>query len=221
MRGSISVVVPILIKSNKHLAMTTECLNLAKKYTKLSFELIIVESGSNYFIEEADVHIYEKEITTPEISHNRGFKIARGEYITLLTNDTFVNDDWLECLIECFDIQDCGLSTLGNARAGHIRHDEIKEDYWFDVAMVARKIFDRIGYYDERFIGSWPDTDFLLRAYKADYKMYRNFNCIVDGTEPQATVGLNPNHNDNYIRGQQLFREKHENCGLAIYEAVK
>lgn len=220
---TISVVVPVLIKSDKHLAMTMKCLSLARTMTKLPFQMIIVESGSQYLIDEADIYIHEKTTTTPEIGHNIGFRVAsRNDFIVLLTNDTFMTHNWLETLVDTFDKKpDCGLATLGDARFGHVQQDVIEEGNWFDVSAIKKEVFDKIGYYDERFIGSFPDTDLLVRAYKEGWKMYRNFNCIVDGTEPHATVSLNPKHAENYERGRKLFREKHEGCGLAIYEATK
>lgn len=223
MHVSVCVVMPVLIKNDKHLAMTSKCIELARSKTAIPFDLIIVESGSQYFSEYADVYVNEKSITTPEIAHNIGFRIGcRYKYIVLLTNDTYMSDDWLEALMEPFvKYADCGLSTLGCSRYGHSQSDLIKEDFWFDVAMISKDVFETIGFYDERFIGSWPDTDLLIRAYKAGFKMYRNFACIVDGEAPQATVGLNPKHKENYEMGRALFRSKHEGCGILLYDAVK
>lgn len=215
----ISVMMPVLIKSDKHLAMTMKCLDHARKNTKLPFELVIVETGSQYLIDEADIYVYEKEITTPENSHNKGFKVATGEYIVLLTNDVFVGEEWLEKMLECFRLPWCGLATIGSKN--NEKRKEIKEDYWFDVAMIRKEVFDRAGYYDERFIGSWPDSDLLVRAYKLGYKMYRNFDCIANGDETQTTVGLHKDHKYNYEIGRELFRKKHENCGLPIYDLLK
>lgn len=223
MQPSISVVVPVLIPTLKHLAMTQECLARARGCTRLSFDLIVVESGSQYLADEADIYINEKKATTPEIGHNIGFRVAsRKDFVILLTNDTFVVDNWLETLIATFDKKpDCGLATLGAERFGHVQQDRIEEGNWFDVCAIKREVFDQIGYYDERFIGSWPDTDFLVRAYKQGWKMYRNLNCILTAEINHATVYLNPKHGENYAMGQKIFRDKHEGCGLAIYEAYK
>jgi glycosyltransferase involved in cell wall biosynthesis len=216
-RMDISVVVPVLIKTDKHLAMTMKCLELARANTKLPFSLIIVESGSQYLIDEADIYVHEKEISTPEIGHNIGFRIAsRSDYIVLLTNDIYVSDGWLEALLQCFEKPDCGLSTLGSKRQGHAQEDKIIEDYWFDVAMIKKEIFNS-GYYDERYNGSWPDSDLLVRSYIEGYKMYRNLNCVVGGEQPQSTVGLKKDHNINFQKGREIFIEKYKNCGLDIF----
>lgn len=222
---TVSVVVPVLIRTNKHLGMTVECLKRARQHTQVPFELVIVESGTQYLVDEADIYVHEKIPSTPEIGHNIGFRIAsRNDFVVLLTNDTYMTHNWLEVLLDTFVKKpDAGLATLGAERFGHREENRIEEGNFFDVAAIKREVFERVGYYDERFIGSFPDTDLLVRAYKEGWKMYRNFNCIV--TAPagvvHATVAMNPKHQENYERGRALFREKHEGCGLPIYEACK
>lgn len=220
---TVGVVMPVLIRTGRHISMTQRCIELARKCTKVPFQLIIVESGSQYFQDQADIHVYEKVPTTPEIGHNLGFRIAsRNNFVVLLTNDTYMNDNWLEVLLSTFSCKnDCGLATLGCEHQKHAQANEIYEDRWFDVAMIDSKVFEKIGYYDERYNGSWPDTDLLVRAYKEGWKMYRNLNCIVRVEGTQTTVGMNPKHMENYEKGRQLFIEKHKDCGLPIYEACK
>ena len=216
-----SIVIPVLITNQKQVAMTYRCLDSMRRNTILPYELIIVESGTQYLSEEADVYVFEKQVTTPEISHNRGFKVARGEYTVLLTNDVFVSEGWLESLYECFEkTPDCGAATLASTQFNHIKEPRIEEGNWFSVAMIPNKIFGEIGYYDERFVNSWCDTDWLIRLYKRDYKMYRNFNCVVEhliGQTNYAKEGFNK----NYEEGRALFNEKHKDCGLKLFEAVR
>lgn len=219
----ISIVMPVLLRKDEHLIMTIKCISAARSKTNIPFEFIIVESGSQYLADEADIYVHEKTPTTPEIGHNLGFRLAsRSKYVGLLTNDTFVTDGWLEALLEPHEtLKDCGFSTLGALRFGHKAEPRIEEGNFFDIALIKSEIFDKCGYYDERFCGSWSDPDLLIRGYKLGYKMYRNFRSIVDGAEPHSTVGMNPLHQANYEMGRALFREKHEGCGLPIYEATK
>lgn len=219
---SIAVVLPVLIREPRHVQMTMKCISLARRHTAIPFDLIIVESGSSYFRGEADVHVYEAQVTTPERSHNRGFRIAcEKDFIVLLTNDVFVSDNWIESLIECFSAKpDCGCSTLASTQFGHSRESKIEEGNWWSVACVKREVFETVGFYDERFINSWCDTDLLVRIYKHGWKMYRNFNTVVEHLVGQ-TIYSKPGFQQNYDAGQALFQQKHESCGLPIYEAVK
>lgn len=203
-----SVVIPVLINDNKQLSMTLKCINLAREKTKIPFELVIVESNTQYLIDYADVYINDKN-STSEKSHNRGFKVASGEYVTLLTNDVYVSDGWLESLLECFKIEDCGCSTLASTQFNHKKENKIEEGNWWSVCMIKNELFRRTGYYDERFDGSWSDTDLLVEIYKLGKKMYRNFNCVVEHLGGQTLYSL-PGHFDKYEAGKKLFNKKHE-----------
>lgn len=216
-----SVMLPVLIPSEKHLAMTYKCLTLAKKYTSLPFELVIVESGSQYLSDEADVYINEKVPSTPEHGHNIGWKVCSGDYITLLTNDVYVSEGWLEALHDCFlKKEDCGASTLASTQFSHIKENKIEEGNWWGMAMIPKYVFDKVGYYDERFVNAWCDTDLLLRMYKAGYKMYRNFNCVVEHLVGQTNYAK-PSFNKDYEAGRKLFNEKHDGCELPLFEVMR
>lgn len=221
MEKKFSVVLPVLLPSREHLSMTMKCINLARTKTSIPFDLVIVESGSQHLIDEADIYVYEKNVTTPEIGHNLGFKVADGDYITLLTNDVFISEGWLEKLYECFENRkDCGASTLASTQFNHTKEEKIEEGNWFSVAMFEKKLFERIGYYDERFRNSWCDTDLLVRMYKIGLKMYRNFGCVVEhlvGATNYQKEGFKKDYED----GRKLFNEKHEGCELPIYEMVR
>jgi GT2 family glycosyltransferase len=220
MTPSVSVVLPVLIRNNKQLAMTMQCLDKARRYTSIPFELVIVETKTQYLLDEADVYVYEKNVEpSAEKSHNRGFKIASGEYITLLTNDVYVSDGWLEAMLECFKIKDCGASTVASTQFNHLKENKIEVGNWWSTCMIKREVFDRVGYYDERFRDSWCDTDLLLRMALNGYKMYRNFNCVVDHLIGQTNY-VKPGFKENYEAGRELFRQKHEGCGLEMYSTL-
>jgi glycosyltransferase involved in cell wall biosynthesis len=203
---SVSVVIPIYAKSDKNITDTLKCIDLAKKNTKVPFELILVETCSDYFTDEGDIHIYERQRTTATKSINRGFKICSGDRVILLTNDTFVGESWIECLLDCFDkFDDCGLATLATNQLGHFKHDEISEGIWFSVAMMEK----RDALFDENFVNSWDDTDLIMRVYESERKMYRNYNCIAQH-DPGQTHYDDPEHNANFMNNYNLFMNKHE-----------
>ena len=175
---SISVVIPALVSDDKKLCLTAKCLESAKQ-TSLDHETIIVETCTDYFKDSCDVHIYEKEKTTATKSINRGLRAANKKYVVLLTNDVILSPGWLECLLDCFTKHpDCGLSTLATTQFNHVKQDKISEGIWFSVAMFKHQD----AYFDENFVNSWDDTDFIMRHYLKGLKMYRNYNCVVDHT---------------------------------------
>lgn len=178
---------------------------LAKANTEVPFELIIVESGMQKIqspTANCDVYIND-QVSNPTVSMNRGFHVARGEYTILLTNDCFVGENWIECLLECFKYPDCAFATLGSTQFGHKKEPVIEEGNWFSVAMWnGRKFFD------EDFKGVWDDTDMLFAyAYSQDMRMYRNLDCICEHT-PGQTAYAKPDHQTNFEYGRKRFIEK-------------
>jgi len=216
----ISVVLPVYIKTKEHLAMSVKCLELARKYTKLPYELVIVETCSDYLKDYADVHIYEKERTDVNKSCNKGFKCASGQYIVGLTNDVFVSENWLECLKECFQKEDCGISTLASTESGNKKEDKIEEDIYFPITMIPKWLFDKIGYLDEDYKMYWADADFIVKTYKAGYKFYRNFNSVVSHN-PGSTLYDEKKWEEACNFGRNLFNEKHKDCDLPIFHKLR
>jgi glycosyltransferase involved in cell wall biosynthesis len=212
-----SLVIPIYVPTAKHIAMTRKCIDLARKNTKIQFETVIVETGSDYFKDDADIHIYEKERSCVTKSTNRGLKVASGEYITFLTNDVFVSEGWIESLLACFKERgDCGASTLASTQFNHQAENKIEEGNWYSVAMSPKKIYEEIGYMDEGFPGVFDDTDWILRLYKAGYKMYRNHACVVEHLIG-ATHYIDEKHKRNFETARELYNKKHEGCELPFF----
>lgn len=201
----ISVVIPTLIRDCHQYEMTLKCIELAKANTKVPFELVIVETETNHLSRFADIHIYEKARSTSGKSINRGFRCASGDMIALLTNDVMVDEGWLEHLIECFQTKaDCGLSTLATDQLNHEKKDEIKEGIWFGVAMIPKED----AWFDENFVGSWDDTDMIMRSYLRGRKMYRNYKSVVHH-KPGQTLYSDPKHEEQFIRNRELFIKKY------------
>ena len=213
---SISVVVPVFIREHKHIAMTIKCISLACAMTKIPFQLIIVETGSNYFSEYADVYIYEKNRTTADKSINRGFFCCDTEYTVLLTNDVMVNDNWLECLLEPFSLkEDCGVSTLASDQIEHVKQDRIEEGIWGSVFMIKSEYAQ----FDENYVNSWEDSDLWMQMYTRGYKMYRNFGCVVSHN-PGQTVYNDELTQANYERNRAYFTDKWKDSKLDLYRIL-
>lgn len=200
----ISVVIPTFIKNDKQLSMTIKCIEAAKK-TNVPRETIIVETGTNYLSDYADLHLYEKNRTNATSSINRGFGLCSGDYICLLTNDVIVDEGWLEALLKCFEIYDCGLATLATTQLLHNREDKIKEGIWFSLAMIPRKY----AHFSEEFTNSWDDTDLIMRVYLDGKKMYRNYSVVVEHNAGQ-THYQDPSHTNNFENNRAKFIDKYK-----------
>ena len=124
---------------------------------------------------------------------NRGFGLAKGDYICLLTNDTEVTSNFLQRNVEIMDA-DSSIGILscvivdkdgdnwffgGLFRAG--LRVNLKDDFqgvrsvdWVagTAPFYRRDVFDRVGLLDERYVMYHEDIDFCLRVRnETDYKL--------------------------------------------------
>lgn len=216
MQELVNVVVPVYIRENKLLAMSLKCLSRAKEMTNINYKTIIVETGSNYLVDHADIHIYEKKRTTADKSINRAFFCCDSQYTVLLTNDVMVGEGWLEALLEPFNkYEDCGVTTLGSDQFGHVKKNVIEEGIWGSVFCIPSEYAQ----FDENYVNSWEDSDLWMQMYTRGYKMYRNFNCIV-GHKAGSTVYEDKMTQDNYERNRAYFTEKWKDSKLPLYEIL-
>lgn len=213
---TIDVVVPIYIAQQSNLGMSLRCLSRAKEMTNIKYKTIIVETCSNYMVDHADIHIYEKERTNATKSINRGFFCCDSDYTVLLTNDVMVNEGWLESLIEPFiRYSDCGVTTLGSTQFGHTKRDVIEEGIWGSVFMLPTEYAE----FDTNYVNSWDDSDLWMQIYTRGYKMYRNFNCIAEHN-PGQTHYCDPEHNANYDKNREYFEKKWINSNIPLYQIL-
>lgn len=213
MQELVNVVVPVYIRENKHLAMSLKCLSRAKEMTQVPYKTIIVETCSNYLVDHADIHIYERNRTTADKSINRGFFSCDSQFTVLLTNDVMVNEGWLEALLKPFDMyEDCGITTLASDQFGHSKRDKIEEGIWGSVFCIPSEYAQ----FDENYVNSWEDSDLWMQMYTRGYKMYRNFNCVVSHN-PGQTVYEDKMTQDNYEKNRAYFIEKWKDSKLPLY----
>jgi len=204
---TIDVVFPAYITTQKQLALSMKGLSQARELTSLKFNLIIVETVSNYLSDYADTYIFERERTTADRSINNGFYCCRADMTVLLTNDVGLKEGWLEALADCFNkVPDCGMATLATTQLGHTKANKIEEGIWCSVFMIPREYAE----FDEKYVNSWEDSDIIMQTYLRGYKMYRNFNCVVDH-DPGQTVYQDKLTQDNYQKNKEYFMSKWAN----------
>ena len=151
---------------------------------------------------------------------NAGMDLATGEIIVLLTNDVFVKPGWLEALVDCFDIPDCGTASLGTSDHNETAQNIITEGIWCPLMAVVNKSDFRFD--AETFPSYWGDTDFMMRIYEDGWRSYRNHRVICDH------LGRATNTAD-HVQGKQeaidaaheRFTERHGNSHLFIYRAFQ
>jgi GT2 family glycosyltransferase len=138
--------------------------------------------------------------------NNDGIRMARGEHIVLLNNDTLVPPGWLDRLLHPLETRpDIGLvgpitNSAGNEQrvdlpdldesnfeqlAGQytkrqIGHWFTTEKLGFFCVALRRGLVDEIGFLDDRFgIGMFEDDDYCIRATKQGYLLAVIEDCFV------------------------------------------
>ncbi|HVP81208.1 MAG TPA: glycosyltransferase family 2 protein [Thermodesulfobacteriota bacterium] len=184
-----------------------ECIDSLKGQTFQDFETILVDNGSADGSAEFAQERYGEFLRILRNKENLGFaggnnvgiRMARGEYIVLLNNDTTADPRWLEALIKAarFDpsIGMWGSKVCSYAQRDRIdgigeliywdglcrargqyekdRGDYVTEEIFFPQgcgAMYRKSLFDGIGLFDEDFFAYADDSDIGIRARLAGWK---------------------------------------------------
>jgi O-antigen biosynthesis protein len=200
----LSIIIPV----HNHIELSQACLAaLIKHNGALAYELIIVNDAShddtaNYFSKLTGLHYIEHGSPQGFIdSCNDGAKIARGEYLLFLNNDTQVQIGSLEKLIATFTaypdtgivgakllypnglLQEAGAAIFQDASAWNIGRFEdanasafnfVREcDYVSGAALaIPRKLFHELDGFDSLFSpGYYEDADLCFRARQAGFKV--------------------------------------------------
>ncbi|HYO98978.1 MAG TPA: glycosyltransferase [Pyrinomonadaceae bacterium] len=197
----------IVVVTFNNLALNRLCLQSIYARTEWpNFEVIVVDNAS---ADGTPQYLREEERARPNLrvvlndsnlgfaaANNIGIKMATGDYIVLLNNDTVVSRAWLTNMIRHLaadpqigligpvtnEISNEAKIPVGYSRleemptwvASHVReHDgetfEIPVLAMFCVAM-RREVFERVGLLDERFgLGMFEDDDYTRRIKQAGY----------------------------------------------------
>ena len=129
---------------------------------------------------------------------NVGIRASSGNYVVVLNNDVLVTPGWLSNLLYCAE-SDPVVGAVGPVTGNCSGVQKIPVSFqtpeemfrfaerwnrpdpekWFETArlvafclLVKREVFDRVGFFDERFgQGNFEDDDFCLRVQLAGYKL--------------------------------------------------
>lgn len=202
---AVSIVIPVFNK----VEYTRKCIQALGKNTFAgNYELIVVDNastdGTADFLKSLNGQVIV--ITNAENigftkACNQGAKIARGEYVLFLNNDTEPRSGWLEALTEAFAsdpnagiagsklvypdgrLQEAGGIIFSDGSGWNYgRFDDpekpeynyVREvDYVSGASlMVRRSLLNTLGYFDEQYSpGYYEDTDLCFAARAAGYKV--------------------------------------------------
>ncbi|MEN4917358.1 glycosyltransferase [Achromobacter spanius] len=191
----------VLVSYNK-LELTDACLHSLEKNTHYkNFEVIVVDNDSRdstpeYLREWASRGENRRIILNADnrgfaAANNQGLQIARGEYLVLLNNDTYVTPGWLGTLVRHLKRNPAAgivgpvTNNIGNESKIQISYDSMAEMEYaarvytsshmgefiplhtaaFFCVAFTREIYEKVGDLDEAFgIGMFEDDDYCRRV---------------------------------------------------------
>ncbi|MCD6452487.1 MAG: glycosyltransferase [Acidobacteria bacterium] len=197
-----SIVIPVF----NQLPYTKECLESIRKNTGAPYEIIVVDNGSTDGTYEYLKDLYYVRLIRNEenlgfaTACNQGIRVARGEYIVLLNNDTIVTPHWLVKLINCAESDEAVgmVGPVSNYVSGPqqiavaspdappkvIINRALATIWQYDrtyypvdrlvgfALLIKRKVIEEIGLFDESYErGGYEDDDYSLRAKEAGFKL--------------------------------------------------
>jgi len=212
-----------------------------------SYELIVVDNASadgtadylkTFAAQHANVRIQLNDTNKGYAGgNNDGIKLAQGQYVVLLNNDTLVPGGWLDRLLKLFDEQPgVGLvgpvtNSAGNEQRIELEglneknFEEIADAYierqkgvWFTTEKLGffcvamrRTLLEKIGYLDEKFgLGMFEDDDYCMRAKRAGFTFAVVEDCFVyhKGSVSFGKMAVE-SYRTLFEKNRAYFREKH------------
>ena len=237
-----SIIMPVFNRLN----YTKQCLDILYKITPHElFELIVINNastdGTKEFLNKfSQLYSNTKVIHTEENmgftkACNMGAKIAAGEYLVFLNNDTLPRSGWLNALITEVEkdgkigavgakliypngkLQEAGGIIFNDGTGWNFgRFDDPKRDIYSEsyevdycsgaCLLVRKDVFWEIGGFDERYSPAYyEDTDLCFTLRKLGYKVVYCPRCEIVHFEG-ATASKDPHQ--GFKRFQEINRKK-------------
>lgn len=201
--------VSVIVLTYNNLDLTKACLNSIEKFTNYpNLEVILVDNastdGTPEFLrdyastrEHVIVCLNEENLGFSG-GNNVGLKVATGEYLVILNNDTYVTEGWVHGLLKVlrrnnkFGLVGPVTRNIGNEAKINIDYIDMDDmaskarqytlahtgDYMsvrtaaFFCVMFSRNVFEKVGFMDENFgVGFFEDDDYCNRVRQAGYEI--------------------------------------------------
>jgi len=239
----------VVLTYNQLEECTKSCIESIYKYrANEEFELIVVDNNS----QDNTVEYLRSIVSTyPNMTiicndtnkgyaggNNDGIRVAKGDYVILLNNDTLVSEGWLKKIVKPF-VQDrkVGLvgpisNSVGNEQRVNIEglseknYNEKSRSYteanegvifqtqrlgFFCVA-IKKEVIEKIGTLDEKFgIGMFEDDDYCMRAIQVGYTLAVTEECFIYHKGSVSFKKLSTQeYQEIFQRNKNYFFSKHK-----------
>lgn len=200
--------VSIIVVTYNNLELTRQCLfSIINDTTYPNYEIIIVDNhsgdGTQDFLNDFATGrpnvslVFNNDNLGFAAANNQALRVASGDFLILLNNDTVVTAGWIDGLLRHLRDESIGLvgpvtNSIGNEAKIDVSYTDIgqmpdfaetyvsqRRGIAFDIGMLAmfcvafrRDTFERVGYLDERFgIGMFEDDDYSKRVRQHGHRL--------------------------------------------------
>ena len=209
-KGFTSIIIPAYFVHYPSFHFTGNCIGSIREHTdkeKTPYEIILIINGkTDIKFDNLEQTMADKVITNEEnkgfaYAVNQGIRMARGEYIGILNNDSMVYNYWLEDMQEALQHLDMVMATpmYGKPYARSVESQKLRETTMdkpiqesfsdfrdFSCVLTRKSLFTELGTFDEQFFMYGEDLDFFRRMDKANKKYATtrrvNIHHIIQGT---------------------------------------
>lgn len=240
--GNIKFTSIILLTHNK-LEYTKLCIESIRKFTpKKQYEIIVIDNQSDdgtveYLKSQSDIKtIYNDYNAGFPKGCNQGIKIAKGESILLLNNDTIVTPNWLNQLDKALYSNDkigavsAISNSCSNGQSIKVNYNSIEEMINFSSIinikkveeqyelrqhlvgycyLVKKSVIDKVGLLDEIFTpGNFEDNDISYRIISSGYDLLLCKNVFIHHFGSISFNSTNKNYVDLLTKNRKVFSNK-------------
>src|SRR6185312_11199567 len=203
----LSIVIPTFNRATS----LASCLDSVRIGTQCQYEIIVVDGAStdatSQVLEEARDVLGDrlKVIREPQRegfvrATNKGFRAARGRYLTWLNDDARPLGNALDRAIEqlAFSPRTVGMVALfcpahttrniafeahHQGRSFHLLH--VRGTLYANFGIASRALWERLGFFDERYYLNGADPDFSLKVWNTGMSIAPAVGALIDHDELQ------------------------------------
>lgn len=188
----------VVVLAWNQLPYTRRCVESIRRHTTVSYELILVDNGSDSPAREfaaaaADVSVLNEQNLGFAAGMNRGLSVARGRFVAFVNNDTRMPERWAELLVETATAPGVGavvpaVTAAGNARTVRIapgttvnplRPFELPPSAV--VYLMATDVVRGLGGWGEEFaVASGEDADMAFKIWTNDLDIVFDERILVE-----------------------------------------